>query len=131
MNKSKPTVFISHSFSDESWTREFANSLQQRGLKVWRDSNGIHRGHSLTEGIERGLRESTVIALLVTRDSMNRPNLFFEIGAAMGMGKPLIPVVSKDVDPSALPASLRERRYLLKSSPDVTAQEFVSQAMEI
>jgi TIR domain len=55
MNKNKPTVFISHSFSDEGWTREFANSLQQRGLKVWLDSNAIHLGHSLTEATEKGL----------------------------------------------------------------------------
>jgi ABC-type branched-subunit amino acid transport system substrate-binding protein len=126
----RPTVFISHSFSDEGWTREFANSLQQRGVKVWLDSNAIHAGHSLTEAIEKGLRESNVIALLVTPDTITRPNLFFEIGAALGMGKPLIPVVSKDLDPSALPASLRNRRYLLKRSPEVTAQEFVSQALE-
>ena len=131
MVMNKPTVFISHSFSDEGWTREFANSLQQRGLKVWLDSNALHLGHSLTEATEKGLRESNVIALLVTPDTINRPNLFFEIGAAMGMGKPLIPVVSKDINPSALPTSLRERRYLLKNSPDATAQEFVSQAMEI
>ncbi len=125
----KPTVFISHSFSDEGWTREFASSLQQRGVKVWLDSNSNHQGHSLTEAIEKGLRQSSVIALLVTPDTINRPNLFFEIGAAMGMGKPLIPVVSKDIDPSALPVSLRDRRYLLKRSPDATAQEFVSQAL--
>ncbi|SRR5713101_8919192 len=127
----KPSVFISHSFSDENWVREFANSLEQRGLNVWFDSHSIPLGQSWTEAIEKGLRESNVIVLLVTPDSLKRPNLFFEIGAAMGMGKRLVPVVSKDLDPSALPASLRERRYLLKGSPDVTAQEFVSQAMEI
>ena len=127
----KPSVFISHSISDENWVREFANSLEQRGLNVWFDSHSIPLGQSWTEAIEKGLRESNVIVLLVTPDSLKRPNLFFEIGAAMGMGKRLVPVVSKDLDPSALPASLRERRYLLKGSPDVTAQEFVSQAMEI
>jgi hypothetical protein len=120
-------------FSDENWVREFANSLRQRGLNVWFDSHSIPLGQSWTEAVEKGLRESSVVVLLVTPDSLKRPNLFFEIGAAMGMGKQLVPFVSKDLDPSALPPSLRERRYLLKlkSSPDVTAQEFVSQAMEI
>jgi hypothetical protein len=123
----KPKVFISHSFSDKSWAREFANSLQHRGLSVWFDSSAINSGQSLTESVERGLRESNVIALLVTPDTIKRPNLFFEIGAAMGMGKLLIPVVSKDVDLEMLPASLRERRYLIKGSPEATAQEFVSE----
>src|SRR5258708_10842544 len=124
----KRKVFISYSSSDAVWAREFANSLQQRGLKVWFDSNAIHSGQSLTDAVEKGLRESSVIALLVTPDTIKRPNLFFEIGAAMGMGKPLIPVVSEDVDPSALPAALLERSYLLKMSQDLTAQGLVAQA---
>jgi predicted nucleotide-binding protein len=124
----KGRVFISHSSSDETWAREFANSLQQRGLKVWFDSNAIHSGQSLTQAVEKGLRESSVIVLLVTSDTLKRPNLFFEIGAAMGMGKPLVPVVSKDIDPSTLPISLRGRRYLLKRSPDLTAEAFIAQA---
>src|SRR5229473_6728529 len=123
----KGRVFISHSSSDEAWTRKFANSLQRHGLSVWFDSNAIHPGQSLTEAVERGLRDSSIIVLLVTSDTLKRPSLFFEIGAAMGMGKPLIPVVSKDVDLSALPISLRGRRYLIKSSPDLTANEFIAQ----
>jgi hypothetical protein len=124
----KLKVFISHSSSDKAWAREFANSLQQRGLKVSFDSNSIPDGQSWREEVEKGLRASSVIVLLVTPDTMNRPNLFFEIGAAIGMGKPLIPVVSRDIDPSALPASLRERRYLLKRTPDITAEELIAQA---
>jgi hypothetical protein len=80
--------------------------------------------------MEYGLRNSNVIALLITPDTIQRPNLFFELGAALGMGKPLIPVVSEDIDPSVLPASLRSRGYLLKKSPQVTAEEFAVQAQE-
>ena len=83
----------------------------------------------MIEAVEKRLRESNVIALLVIPDTIKRPNLFFEIGAAMGMGKRLIPVVSREVDLDTLPASLRERRYLIKGSPDATAQEFVSEAI--
>jgi hypothetical protein len=83
-------------------------------------------GRSWKEGIEKGLRESNVIALLVTPDTIKRPNLFFEIGAAIGMGKPLIPVLSADLDSAALPASLRERQHLLKRSPEATAEKFLA-----
>lgn len=124
-----PRVFISHSFSDETWVREFANSLQERGLKVWFDAHEVPMGQSWTEAVEKGLRESSIIVCLVTPDSLKRPNLFFELGAAMGMGKPLIPVVSRELDPMLLPSSLRERRYLLKNSPEATAQELVSEAI--
>ena len=120
----KPKVFISHSFSDNGLAREFANSLHQRGVKVWLDSNDLQSGRSWREGIEKALRESNVIVLLVTPDTIKRPNLFFEVGAAIGMGKPLIPVLSEDMDSALLPTSLRERQHLLKSSPDATAEKF-------
>jgi len=125
----KPKVFISHSSSDNPWAREFANSLQQHGLQVWFDSSSVRPGESWREALEKELRASNVIALLVTPDTIKRPNLFFEIGAAIGMGKQLILVVSKEVDPAELPGSLRERRYLIKGSPELTAQEFISEAM--
>jgi hypothetical protein len=126
----KPKVFISHSRLDNGWSRQFASSLQQHGLRVLFASSAVDSGKTLVEAIEYGLRNSNVIALLVTPDTIKRPNFFFEIGAALGMGKPLIPVVSEEIDPSALPASLRNRRYLLKKSPDVTAEEFAAQAHE-
>jgi len=88
------------------WAREFANSLQQRGLKVWFDSSAIHPGQAWEKEVEKGLRESNVIVLLVTPDTIKRPNLYLEIGAAIGMGKPVILVASKrcrSFSPAAFP----------------------------
>jgi len=127
----KTRVFISHSHSDEGWVRQFASSLEQHGVDVWLDYHSLQWGESITEAVEKGLRESSVIVLLVTPDSIKSPNLFFEIGAAMGMRKPLIPVVSRELDPSMLPASLRERNYLVKGTPETTAQELVSQTVRL
>ena len=126
---SRPKVFISDSSSDGGWAREFAISLQQRGLKVLFASSALHSGETLAEAVAHGLRNSNVIALLVTPDTIKRPNLFFEIGAALGMGKRLIPVVSKDVDLKALPVSLREGKFLVKRSREATAREFVSETV--
>jgi hypothetical protein len=124
----KVKVFISHSSLDSGWARDFANSLEQSGHEVvWSDSSATRPEQSWRRELEKGLRESDVIVLLVTPDTINSPNLFLEIGAAIGMDKPLLLVTSKDVDPSALPVPLRGRRYLVKGSPEATAREFVSQ----
>jgi hypothetical protein len=93
------------------------------------DHHAIQWGDSLRDVIERGLRESDFIVFLVTPDTVRYPNLFFEMGAAIAMGKPLVPVISKNLDPSSLPSSLRERKYLIQRTPELTADEFVSQAM--
>jgi len=125
----KQRVFISHSVSDEPWVREFTDSLRGLGFEVELDYHNIRLGDSLADALEEGLRKSSVIVLLVTPDSIKRPNLFFEMGAAIGMGKRLVPVVSSEVDPAELPAPLRERQYLVKATPEATAQEFALQAV--
>ena len=51
------------------------------------------------------------------------PKLFFELGVAMGMGKRVVPIVPRETDTSKLPFDLRSRHYLLKDSPEDTAEE--------
>ncbi|HSY48674.1 MAG TPA: hypothetical protein VLC46_07680 [Thermoanaerobaculia bacterium] len=61
---------------------------------------------------------------LVEPDSLHKPNLFFELGAAIGMRKRVVAVVPKGVDPSQLSDfELRLRRYLERDSPEGTAEE--------
>ena len=125
---SEPMVFISysHADADREWVRAFVEALQRRGLKVWYDEFEVSPGESLREALEKGLRGSDVIVFLVTPGSVERANMFFEIGAAVGMGKRVLAIVSKDVDPSLLPQPLRTRRFLAQGSPEETADELVS-----
>ena len=129
--ETRSRVFISHSFSDEPWVREFAAALRKRGLHVWEDQHSIRPGESLREEIEKGLRESSLIVILLTPENVSQPNLFFEIGAAIGMGKPVIAVVSPDLDVSRLPQSIRERKYLVRESPQITADQLFTQAARL
>jgi len=126
--KAKQKVFISHSHEDPEWARDFAQALRDRGIEVWFDEFAILPGESIRDAIESGLRESDTIVALIDPDALNRPALFFELGAAIGLGKKVIAVVPKDFDPSKLPQSLRLRRYLFRDSPERTANELVSAA---
>jgi hypothetical protein len=119
----KPRVFISHSAVDADWARSFAQALQQRGVTVWFDEFDVRPGESLREALEAGLRGSEVLVALLDPEHPARPNLFFELGAAIGMGKKVVPIVPKGVDPSDLPLDVRLRRYLVRDSPEHTAEE--------
>jgi hypothetical protein len=55
--------------------------------------------------------------------STRRNQIFFELGAAIGMGKRVVPIVPKNLDPSNLPLDVRLRRYLIRDSPEHTAEE--------
>ena len=116
-------IFISYSSADADWARSFAEALKQRGEKVWFDQFEISAGESLRDALEKGLRASDVFVTLVEPDSLKKPNLFFELGAAIGMRKKVVAIVPKDIDPSQLPIELRLRRYLVRNSPEGTAEE--------
>ena len=118
-----PSVFISHSSRDAEWARLFAQALKQRGVTVWIDDLDVSPGESVRDALESGLRRSDVIVALVDPENPAKPNLFFELGAAIGMGKRVLSIVPRDLDPNSIPLDLRLRRYLIRDSPEYTAEE--------
>ncbi len=119
-------VFISHSTEDADWARSFAKALRDRGVVVWFDEFEIQPGESPSDALETGLRNSDVLVALFDGDSASKPNLFFQLGAAIGMGKRVVPIVPKDMDPRVLPLDVRSRRYLIRDTPEQTAEELSS-----
>jgi TIR domain len=119
----KRTVFISHSAGDADWARSFAQALKGRGVSVWFDEFDVRPGESVRDALEAGLRSSDVLVALLDANSPSKPNLFFELGAALGMGKRVVAIVPKDLDPSVLPLEVRLRRYLIRDTPEQTAEE--------
>jgi predicted nucleotide-binding protein len=123
---STPKVFVSYSHSDKDWARRFAKTIEDIGLEVWFDEFNIKPGQQLVEALENGLRESDAVVLLINTDNINRPNVFFEIGAALGMNKAIIPVVPKDFDYHRLPLPLQRIKFLIRNSPEDTAKELAT-----
>jgi predicted nucleotide-binding protein len=118
-----PKVFISHSREDAGWVRQFAEALRQQNIDVWLDDGQVHAGDSMRDALEAGLRSSDAIVSVLSGENVRRPNVLFELGAALGLGKALIPIISPDVDASTIPAGFRTRRYLTKGAPDQAARE--------
>jgi hypothetical protein len=122
----KRRVFISHSARDTDWARSFARALKERGVTVWFDEFDVRPGESVRDALEAGLRSSDVLVALLDTESPSRANLFFELGAAIGMGKRVVPIIPKGLDPSVLPLDVRLRRYLVRDTPEQTAEELSS-----
>jgi nucleoside 2-deoxyribosyltransferase len=118
-----PQVYISHAVSDRDWARAFAEALRQRGLHVWFDEFEIKPGEPTADALESALRESDVLVTVVEPHMLNAPNVFFELGVAIALGKRLVAIVPKDLDPARLPIEIRRRRYLFRDSPQETAEE--------
>jgi hypothetical protein len=122
-----PKIFISYSHSDRAWAEKFAETMVKSGMNVWFDQFNIKAGEPLSEAIEKGLRASDVVVLLISPENINRPNLFFELGAALGMNKIIIPIVPENLDPHNLPLPLQRIKFLVRASPEDTAKELTSE----
>jgi hypothetical protein len=130
-NKKQIFISYSHSDADQKWIKAFAESLQRGGFSVWLDEWRVRAGESLPESIEDGLRSSDIIASLITSQSVKQPSLFFELGAAVSMGKRVVAIVSNDVEYSQLPQSLRTRKFLRRASPEETANQLLSETQSM
>lgn len=115
-------VFISYSHEDAPWARAFAEQLRSRGLTTWFDEWDVSPGESLSDSLERGLRDSTTVVFIWGPKSRTSPNLFFELGAAVALKKRVIPIVSRRSD-AQIPVAFRQVRYIVQESPEEAAEE--------
>lgn len=126
---SEPKVFISYTHDDAEWVHKFAEALRDQSVDVWLDAWQVHAGDSLRDAVEAGLRNSDAIVAILSAANARRPDILFELGVAIGMGKRLIPIMPADLDSSVVPFALRARGSLTKGAPAEAARE-VAQALK-
>jgi hypothetical protein len=118
------SVFISYSHRDidPKWLRAFADALRDRHLNIWVDVWDLQPGDDWADTIERALLESDAIIAVISGAASDDPNVYFELGAAVGANKRLILVV----DPShtaSIPFDLQRRQWIDLGAPEATARE--------
>lgn len=111
----KPTIFVSHASSDG----EFANAVKQEIEKVF--ANGVNVFCTSSPGaipvgtdwlgdIEGKLNVAQAVIAIVTPVSIERPWLWFEVGATWSKGRTgdcrIYPLCAPEIDLSSLPPPL-------------------------
>lgn len=122
-------IFISYSHDDSKWAQKFAEELKKLGLNIWFDQFNVGLGNVWADAIETGLKESQIVVILfrskdVEAAGLSNANLFLEYGAALSMGKVIVPVVPDGIDQSKLPSALRLVRGVPRTTPEETAKQF-------
>ena len=122
----KPNLFISHATSDG----EFANAVKQEIEKVF--ANGVNVfctsspgaiavGTDWLTGIEDKLASAQAVIAIVTPVSIERPWLWFEIGATWGKGRSgdchIYPLCAAEINLSELPSPLDRLQALSMGRP--------------
>jgi TIR domain-containing protein len=116
-------IFSAHYGDDHEWARQLAKALKERGLSVWLDEDRIKRGEEWGLRVRKALGESSHLVLLVGPGAGKSNFLALELGMALGLGKPIIPVVDAEVPLEEIPGPIRRRRCLKKEDPQLVADE--------
>ena len=112
----KRTVFLSHAATDEPIVRVLHDEITRifaNGVEVFATSvpGKVAPGADWLENVNAQLRRASAVIVLVTPVSLNRPWIWFEVGASWskmedGQGR-ILPVCVPEVDKATLPEPLR------------------------
>ena len=116
-------VFISHSAKDTDWVLSFAQALKQRGVTAWLEDFEVKPGDSWADANESALRSSDVLVPLLDGETSSTRIFFFELGAAIAMGKRVVPILARGLDPAVLLPKVRLCPYLVRDTPEQTAED--------
>lgn len=102
-------IFLSYAHSDGLFAGFLENELKRRGYAVWRDATEIRAGENWHQAIDAALNGSSHFIILLSPQSVERPQVNLELGVALHERKPIIPILLEDC---ALPSQLSAINYI-------------------
>lgn len=99
-------IFLSYSSDEVPFVRSVAAELRKRGVDPGVDKSGAEPGDLVSSHFYETLQSSSVLVVFVGR-SVGSPWTNFEIGAAIGQSKPVLPVFLSHQAREAAPPVVR------------------------
>ena len=98
------TVFVSFSHDDAVAAGHILEGLAKSvQIAGWKDDADVTSTQAIGAQIRQKLSQASAVIVLVSRNALNSRWVQFEVGAAEGMGKRIIPVFIDGRGPEALP----------------------------
>ena len=100
-------IFVSHAIEDAQFAHRLADDLQRLGVRVWIAPDSIRPGEGWVEAIERGLKESNHMVVVLTPAALESEWVRKETDVAIAQErKGRIQVIPLDVEPCEVPLLL-------------------------
>ncbi|MBN2023728.1 MAG: toll/interleukin-1 receptor domain-containing protein [Pirellulales bacterium] len=77
-------VFVSHATADKWLAKTLCEKIEQSGAATFRDDRDIDGGDDIPARIRQEIIRSNEMVVLLTPDSIGRPWVLLEVGAAWG-----------------------------------------------
>lgn len=98
MNQPRPLgIFISHSSKDRRAVETVAAQARAMGVSFYLAKHDVQPGQPLATKIEDQIRECDAVVVLLTSHGMSAPYVQQEIGFALALNKPVIPLVEHEL----------------------------------
>ena len=97
------SVFISHISTDKEWVEQIEQRLWSEGIRPYLFERDPQPGKSISQKIQKAIRDSDALVVLVTEDGQNSKWLNAEIGYAKAVEIPIIPLVDSRINNPELP----------------------------
>jgi len=77
-------VFVSHATADKWLATVLCEKIEEMGAKTFRDDRDIGGGDDIPDAIRQQIARCNEMVVLLTPESVNRPWVLLEVGAAWG-----------------------------------------------
>ena len=105
----KRTVFISYSRSDSGFVKDLVEWLKEAGCTVWQDISGLRGGETWASGIDKAVRASDVMIVVLSPDSNASEWVRKETLLAMNLHKPIVPILFREAE---IPVQLVDLQFV-------------------
>jgi hypothetical protein len=110
--KSNRHIFLSYAMADSEQAYKLQNLLsQQLNSKIF-TTDSLSAGENWVPKLKRALSECDLFIVVLSPNSIGSKWVLYELGAAWGLGKPIIPVVTHPEILSNIPLVLRETKLV-------------------
>jgi hypothetical protein len=106
-------VFISHATADKWVAKQICKEVESIGVTTFRDDRDIDGGDSIPETILQQIKISKELLVLLTPQSVDRPWVLLELGAAWAWSRRIrIVPVTYYLSVDRIPEIIRERKAI-------------------
>ena len=117
-------VFISHATTDKWLAKVLCEKIEATGATAFRDDRDIQGGDDIPEEMRRQIKKSKEVLVLLTPQSVGRPWVILELGAAWGWSNRIrILLIMYHVSVDSIPDMMKNKKAIPLNDFDQYANE--------